>query len=228
MSTKIREKFVERMNLYGLSKSTQKSYITGVKGLADFYSQSPDTLTDDLVKDYFRHLLTERKLEWSSCKTYLSGILYFYRHICHREIDDRYGLPPRPKSRKLPVVLSMEEVARLFSCVDNLKHRVLLKTMYSGGLRIGEAVRLLPEHIESDPSRMVIRVEQGKGRKDRYTVLSEKLLIELKAYWRIYSPKQWIFPGPNPHKHITTTAAWSVFRAAKKKPVLPRNAALTA
>ena len=228
MSTKIREQFIERMNLYGLTKATQKSYITGVKGLADFYGQSPDTLTDDLVKAYFRHLLLERKLEWASCKTYLSGILYFYRHICNREIDDRFGLPPRPRGRRLPSVLSMEEVSRLLSCVDNLKHRVLLKTMYSAGLRIGEAVRLLPEHIESDPSRMVFRVEQGKGRKDRYTVLSEKLLIELKSYWRIYSPKQWIFPGQNPQKHITTKSAWCAFKAAKKKPELLKNAALTA
>ena len=91
MSTKIREKFVERMNLYGLTRATQKSYITGVKGLADFYSQSPDTLTDDQVKNYFRHLLTERKLEWSSCKTYLSGILYFYRHIFNE--NDNQSVP---------------------------------------------------------------------------------------------------------------------------------------
>lgn len=217
MSTQIRKKFIDRMNLYGLTKSTQKSYITGVKGLADYYNQSPDTLSDDQVRHYFRHLLTDRKLQWSSCKTYLGGILYFFRHICNREIDDRYGLPPRPMGRKLPVVLSMEEVARLFASVDNLKHRVLLKAMYSGGLRIGEAVKLRPEHIESDPSRMVIRVEQGKGRKDRYTVLSENLLIELRKYWKIYSPNQWIFPGWNSDQHITTTSAWNAFNKAKKK-----------
>lgn len=219
MSSKIREKFVEHMDLYGLSKFTQKGYITGVKGLAKYYKQTPESLTDDQVRAYFRHLLTERKLEWSSCKNYLCGITYFYRHICNREVDDRFGLPPRPRSRKLPSVLSMEEVSRLLSCIDNLKHRVLLKTIYSAGLRVGEAIRLKPEHIESDPSRMVIRVEQGKGRKDRYTVLSENLLCELREYWRKYLPEHWLFPGQKPHRPITSVAVWSVLSAAKKKPV---------
>ena len=219
MST-IRDKFVDRMTWHGLSGHTQRNYITGVKGLAEYYNLPPDQLMDDQVRSYFRHLLTERKLEWTSCKNYLSGITYFYRHICDREVDDRFGLPPRPRCSKLPVVLSMEEVARLLSCVDNLKHRVILKTIYSAGLRIGEAVCLMPEHIESDPSRMVIRVEQGKGRKDRYTVLSKKLLLELKEYWVKYSlkQKQWLFPGQKRIKHITTTSVWYAFDAAKKKP----------
>jgi integrase len=207
------------MELYGLSKFTQKGYITGVKGLAKYYNQSPDTLSDDQVRKYFRHLLTERKLQWSSCKNYLSGITYFYRHICNREVDDRYGLPPRPRGRKLPSVLSMEEVSRLLSCIDNLKHRVLLKTIYSAGLRVGETIRLKPEHIESDPSRMVIRVEQGKGRKDRYTVLSEQLLCELREYWQKYLPKYWLFPGQKPERHISSVAVSNVLYAAKKKPV---------
>lgn len=217
MSTTIRKKFVDHMELYGLSKATQKGYITGVKGLAKYYRQSPDTLTDDQVREYFRHLLIERKLQWSSCKNYLSGITYFYRHICNREVDDRFGLPPRPRGRKLPPVLSMEEVSRLLSCIDNLKHRVLLKTIYSAGLRVGEAIRLKPEHIESDASRMVIRVEQGKGRKDRHTVLSEQLLCELREYWRKYSPKYWLFPDQKPERHITNVAVSNVLYAAKKK-----------
>jgi integrase len=206
------------MELYGLSKHTQKGYITGVKGLATHYNQPPETLTDNQVRAYFRHLLTERKLQWSSCKSYLSGITYFYRHICSHEVDDRFGLPPRPRGRKLPLVLSMEEVRRLLSCIDNLKHRVLLKTIYSAGLRVGEAIRLKPGHIESDPSRMVIRVEQGKGRKDRYTVLSKQLLCELREYWRKYMPKHWLFPGQKPERHITNVAVSKVLYAAKKKP----------
>jgi len=218
MSSKLRERLIGHMNLYGLAEHTQRNYITGVSGLAQYYNLAPDKLTDDQVRAYFRHLLTERKLEWTSCKNYLSGITYFYRHVCNREVDDRFGLPPRPRGRKLPVVLSMEEVARLLSCVDNFKHRVLLKTIYSAGLRIGEVVSLKPEHIESDPSRMVIRVDQGKGRKDRYTVLSKNLLLELRKYWLRYSPNQWVFPGQKDNKHITTTAVWYTFDAAKKKP----------
>ena len=215
----LREQFIDRMNLYGFSEHTKKSYVTGVKGLANYYKQSPDQLTDEQVRDYFRYLLTERKLAWSSCKQYLSGITYFYRHICNREVDDRFGLPPRPRGSKLPVVLSMEEVARLLSCVQNLKHRVLLKTMYSAGLRVGEATSLKPEHIESDPSRMVIRVDQGKGRKDRYTVLSKRLLKELREYWREYSPKHWLFSGQKAGSHLTYGSAYKAFALAKKKPV---------
>jgi integrase/recombinase XerD len=214
----LRKQLLDRMDLYGFSEHTKHGYVSSVKGLAKYYNQSPDQLTDEQVRDYFRHLLTERKLAWNSCKNYLCGITYFYRHICNREVDDRFGLPPRPRGRKLPVVLSMEEVARLLSCVKNLKHRVLLKTMYSAGLRIGEAISLKPEHIESDPSRNVIRVAQGKGRKDRYTVLSEKLLWELREYWRKYSPEHWIFPGRKTGSHITYASARKAFEVAKKKP----------
>ena len=95
---------------------------------------------------------------------------------------------------------------------------IAMDWIYSAGLRVGEAIRLKPEHFESDPSRMVIRVEQGKGRKDRYTVLSEHLLCELRAYWRKYLPKYWLFPGQKPERHICYVAVWSVLNAAKKKP----------
>jgi site-specific recombinase XerD len=183
MSSKLRKKLNDHMEFHGLAHHTKRGYIAAIRGLAGHYNLSPDKLTDDQVRAYFHYLLMERKLAWTSCKNYLSGITYFYRHISGREVDDRFGLPPRPRSRKLPVVLSMEEVSRLLSSIDNLKHRVILKTIYSAGLRVGEAIRLKPEHIESDPSRMVIRVEQGKGRKDRYTILSEKLLTELREYW---------------------------------------------
>jgi len=217
MSNPIKDKFIEHMELFGLTKETQRGYVSGVRCLAKYYNQSPDKLTDDQVRDYFRHLLLEKKLTWASCKTYLSAITYFYRHICDREVDDRFGLPPRPRGRKLPAVLSMEEVSRLLGCIDNLKHRVLLKTIYSAGLRVSEAISLKPEHIESDPSRMVIRVEQGKGRKDRYTVLSQQLLHELRAYWIEYSPKFWLFPGQKPGTHIRSASVSMILYDAKKK-----------
>lgn len=217
MSSPIREKFIEHMKFHGLTKQTQRGYISGVRCLANHFNQSPDQLSNEQVHVYFRHLLLERKLAWSSCKTYLSGITYFYRHICGREVDDRFGLPPRPRARKLPAVLSMEEVNRLLNCIDNPKHRVLLKTIYSAGLRVSEAIQLKPEHIESDPSRMVIRIEQGKGRKDRYTVLSRHLLDELRAYWQEYSPKYWLFPGQREENHISSVAVSNIMYTAKKK-----------
>jgi integrase/recombinase XerD len=121
MSKPIKDKFIEHMELFGLTKETRRGYVSGVRCLAKHYNQSPEKLRNDQVRDYFRHLLLEKKLAWTSCKTYLSGITYFYRHICNREVDDRFGLPPRPRGRKLPAVLSMEEVSRLLGCIDNLK-----------------------------------------------------------------------------------------------------------
>jgi site-specific recombinase XerD len=217
MSSELRTKLIAEMNLHGLAANTQRGYVTSVKGLAAYYNESPEKLTDEQVRDFFRHLLEERKLTWRSCRKYLTGLTFFYRHICQREVQDRFGLPARRGEKKLPIVLSIEQVTRLLSCVDNLKHRVLLKTIYSAGLRVSEAVRLKVHHIESDPSRMLIRVDQGKGKKDRYTVLSKKLLQELRLYWNKYRPEKWLFPGYGHDKHLCTVAAQKVFYNAKKK-----------
>ena len=219
MSSELRTRFIAQMNLHGLAANTQRSYVTSVKGLAAYYKESPEKLTDEQIRAYFRHLLEERKLTWRSCRRYMTGITFFYRHICQRQVQDRFGLPPRRGEKKLPIVLSIEQVTRLLSCAANLKHRVLLKTIYSAGLRVSEAVRLKLHHIESDPSRMLIRVEQGKGKKDRYTVLSKNLLTELRLYWKKYRPEKWLFPGYGHDKHLSTVAASQVFYNAKKKPV---------
>ena len=165
------------MTLSGFSEDTKKSYITGVKGLAKFYNRSSDLLTNEEVHLYIRHLIIERKVTWHTCNNYLSGIIYFYKNICYWEGVERFGIPPRPRQKTLPVALSIEEVKRLFSVITYLKHQVLLKTAYSAGLRVSELISLKPHHIESDPSRMLIRVEQGKGRKDRYTLLSKELFV---------------------------------------------------
>jgi site-specific recombinase XerD len=218
MSSELRTKLIAQMNLHGFAANTQRGYVTSVRGLAAYHKESPEKLTDEQVRDYFRHLLEERKLTWRSCRKYLTGLIFFYRHICQREVQDRFGLPPRRGEKKLPIVLSIEQVTRLLSCIDNLKHRVLIKTIYSAGLRVSEAVRLKLHHIESDPSRMLIRVEQGKGKKDRYTVLSKNLLTELRLYWKKYRPEKWLFPGYGHDKHLSTTAASTVFYRAKKKP----------
>jgi site-specific recombinase XerD len=219
MSSELRTQLIAQMNLHGLAPNTQRSYVMCVKGLAAYYKESPEKLTDEQIRAYFRHLLEERKLTRCSCRGYLTGLTFFYRHVCQREVKDRFGLPPWRGEKKLPIVFSIEEVTRLLSCADNLKHRVLLKTIYSAGLRVSEAVRLKLHHIESDPSRMLIRVQDGKGRKDRYTVLSKKLLPELRLYWKKYRPENWLFPGYGHDKHLSTVAASQIFYQAKKKPV---------
>jgi len=217
MSTDLRNQFNNYMTLQRLSHHTKRNYIRGVKGLAEFYNQSPDKLTNDQIQDYLRYLLEERKLSWGTCNNYFSGIACFYRNVCKWD-ENRFQIPPRPRIKKLPVIFSKEEVKRLLASANNFKHQVLLKTAYSAGLRVSELVRLKPDHIESDPSRMLIRVEQGKGKKDRYTVLSEKLLVDLRAYWRKYRPGKWLFPGQKPERHLSEAAAQKAFSIAKKKP----------
>ena len=218
MSSDLRTQFLNYMTLQRFSPHTQRNYIAAVKGLADFYKKSPELLTNDQMQDYFRYLIEDRKLAWGSCNNHFSGISCFCRNILKWE-ETKFKIPPRPRTRQLPIIISEEEAKRLFDATDNLKHKVILKTVYSAGLRLSEVIRLKPEHIESDPSRMMIRIEQGKGKKDRYTILARSLLPELRQYWRKYKPGHWLFPGQNRKNHLSPTAVHSIFHKAKKKPV---------
>jgi len=218
MSSDLRTQFLNYMTLQRFSPHTQRGYIAAVKGLAGFYKKSPDLLTNDQMQDYFRYLIKDRKLAWGSCNNHFSGISSFCRNILKWD-EVTFKCPPRPRTKQLPIIISEEETKRLFDATDNLKHKVILKTVYSAGLRLSEVIRLKPEHIESDPSRMMIRIEQGKGRKDRYTILARSLLPELREYWRKYKPGQWLFPGQNRKNHISSSAVYSIFQKSKKKPV---------
>lgn len=227
MSNTLRKQFLDYMSLHRFSKHTRKNYILVMQGLTKFYNQAPDTLTQEQIQKFLLYLIEEKKLEWGSVNNYLCGIACFYKNVLNWD-ETRFKIPPRPRIKKLPSILSEEEVVRLFNAAANLKHRVFLKMVYSAGLRLSEAISLRPEHIESDPSRMMIRVEQGKGRKDRYTVLSRNLLPELRQYWREYQPGEWLFPGYNRKKHMGSTSGHQVFHRAKKKPALPGVGAFTA
>jgi integrase/recombinase XerD len=218
MSSSVKDQFIDHMKLNELAENTKRSYLRSVKGLAEHYNCSPDLLTKYQVTLYFRHLILNKKLSLESCNNYLTGITYFYKNICQWEDIERFGVSTRRRKRKLPEVLSIEETQRLFSVITNLKHKVLLKTAYSAGLRVSEVISLKPDQIESDPSRMLIRVKQGKGRKDRYTLLSKSLLKELRAYWRQYQPEGWLFPGRKKGEHLTYAAARKIFVTNKKKP----------
>ena len=209
--------FINYMTLQRFALSTKKNYLAAFEGLAQFHQRSPETLTNEQIQEYLRYLIEDRKLSWGTCNNFFSGIVSFYRNVCKWD-ETRFSIPPRPRIKKLPKIFSIEEVKRLFASAANLKHRVLLKTIYSAGLRVSEVVRLQPDHLESDPSRMMIRVEQGKGRKDRYTILSGKLLVEMRQYWCTYRPETWLFPGYKPEMHMSTNAAQAAFYKAKKKP----------
>lgn len=212
--TPLRKKMIERMTLGRLAPKTKEGYLAAVNGLAKFYNKSPDLIGQDEVNAYLIYLIKERKLAWNSCNVVFSGLRYFYLNVLRLE-ETAFYIPPRPRQRKLPMLLSRDEVKRLIDNASNIKHRALLLTIYGAGLRVSEAVRLKPEHIES--SVMMIRVEDGKGRKDRYTILPETLLKELKIYWSACRPGKWLFFGRDPLEPMPTGTAQKIYYLTKKK-----------
>ena len=127
MKSDLRTQFLNHMTLQRFSHYTKKNYMAGIEGLAKYYKQSPDTLTNDQIQDYLRYLLEDRKLSWGSCNNHFSGILCFYRNICKWD-ETRFQIPPRPRIKKLLAIFSKEEVKRLLDSAANLKHKVLFKT----------------------------------------------------------------------------------------------------
>ena len=212
MGSLLRTEFHNYMTLRAFSHRTKEAYINAVAGLAKFYMQSPDKLDNRKIQNYLLHLIEERKLAWSSCNVAFSAFRCFYIHILHWDKPNFY-LPPRSRQRQLPMLLSAEEVKKLLNAASNCKHRALLMTIYGAGLRVSEAVNLQIHHIES--SRHLIRIDQGKGRKDRYTILPEILLQELKFYWQAYHPITWLFPGPNKQKPMSIGTAQKIYYRAK-------------
>lgn len=209
--TELRQKFERHLTLYRFSPNTNEAYMNAVKSLAAYYRQPPDKLTDVQVQDYLDYITADRKLAWNTCNVQFSGIKRFYRHVLNRE--PKLSIPPRPKERKIFMALSREEVHRILNACDNLKHYTLLLATYSAGLRVSEVVKLQPVHIER--SRKMIRVEQGKGRKDRYTVLSNTLLKTLEDYWRTFQPGRWIFFGETKSKPMPVETAQKIYYKAK-------------
>ncbi|MFL5257132.1 MAG: tyrosine-type recombinase/integrase, partial [Rhodopila sp.] len=162
---------------------------------------------------YLLYLVRERQLSASSIMVTVAALRFLYKVTLKRDWDIQEIIPGCRKPQKLPVILSREEVSRFLGAVENLKHRVILTVCYAAGLRISEAVRLRPEAI--DTQRMVIRVDAGKGRKDRYVMLSPKLLDILRDYWRKARPKEWLFPGDLPGQPITASAVEDVCRQVR-------------
>ena len=212
--TPLRQRMIRQMQLRRFSPSTQKSYLRAVAGLARHYDQSPDQITGRKVQDYLLFLMTEHKLGWSTVNVIVAGLQFFYTQTLGRT-DVALAIPPRKTPRQLPEVLSREELRRLFAEAENPKHRTLLMTTYAAGLRVSEVIRLKAAHIDSQ--RMMIRVVRGKGNKDRYTILSQRLLAELRSYWKAYRPAVWLFAGRNPNRPIADSTARAVFHKAKDR-----------
>jgi len=217
--TPLRQRMIREMELRQFRPRTIQSYVGGVAALAMFYGRSPDQLPLEQVRSYLHHLLVERQLAQSTINWHAAGLTFFYRQVLGLSSFD---LQVRRKhSGKLPEVYSQEELVRLFAAAANRKHRVLLMTSYAAGLRVNEVTHLQPIHIHSQ--RLLIRVEQGKGGKDRYTLLSPQLLQELRHYWQEYRPGQWLFPNRQCSGPMPAGTAQKIFYHAKRRAGLERG-----
>jgi len=211
----LRQKMLNDLLVRGLAENTQKSYLQAVTGLAVYYHRSPDQLCVQEVQDYLLHLSQERHLAWTSCNTIRHGLRFFYQITLDRPATQFY-LPCAKEPSKLPQILSHEELVRLFTVATNDKHRSLLMTTYAAGLRASEVTQLRVTDIDS--TRMCIRVEQGKGRKDRYVPLAPRLLVQLRDYWRVQRPPHWLFPGNRGNdQHMSRDGAWHIYVKARDR-----------
>ncbi len=212
--TPLREKMLNDLRIRNLAENTQRSYLQSVSGLARYYHRSPDQLSVHEVQRYLLYLSQERHLAWKSCNTIRHGLRFFYRVTLERPATEFY-LPCAKEPSKLPEILSHEELVHLFTVTTNRKHRALLMTTYAAGLRASEVTRLRVTDIDS--ARMCIRVDQGKGRKDRYVPLAPRLLAQLRAYWRRQRPPHWLFPGNRIDHPMSRDAAWDLYVKARNK-----------
>jgi site-specific recombinase XerD len=210
--TKLREQMIQDMILRGLAPNTQRAYLQAVARLAQHYGRSPDRISKREIKAYLLHLHQDEKRSTSSCNVAAAALRFLYHQTLGRSRTD-FDIPIARKPTKLPHVLSRDEVARLLSRTHFLKHRVLFGVAYSAGLRVSEIVKLRPRDIDS--GRMVIRVEQGKGAKDRQTVLSPRLLEVLRDYFRRERPGEFLFPSRDGKGHLCTGGLKQAFFHAK-------------
>jgi site-specific recombinase XerD len=226
LMTFLRQRMTEDMQLRNLSPHTQNSYVQQVSLFARYFNKSPEELGPGDIRAYQVYLTNERKLATSSILIAVSALRFLYKVSLKRDWPFQDIIPAPKKPQKLPVVLSPEEVLHFLESVGGIKHRAILTTCYAAGLRISEAVRLKPNDIDSQ--RMVIRVDQGKGQKDRYVMLSPKLLETLRNYFRAVRPKRWLFEGNVSGQPITRGAVERVCQKAGRisgirKPISPHS-----
>jgi integrase/recombinase XerD len=224
--TSLRQRFIEDMQIRNLAVNTQFYYVQQVSRFARHFNKSPVLLGPEQIRAYQVYLTNERKLAPASILVTISALRFLYKVTLKRGWTFEDIIPAPKKPQTLPVVLSPEEVIRFLDSVESRKHRAILTTCYGAGLRVSESIALTPPAIDS--KRMVLRVEQGKGMKDRYVMLSPKLLEILRDWWRVERPQHWLFPGDMPGQHITRYAVEDACRKAHHtckipKPITPHS-----
>lgn len=229
--TVLRQKMLEDMQLRGLSRRTQETYMQAVGQLARHYNKSPDQITEAELREYFLYLKNVRRVSRSTCTIALCGIKFFYEHTLKREWHTLEFIRP-DREKKLPVVLSVEEVAQILRCVHHERYRVCLSTIYACGLRLLEGVRLQVKDIDSQ--RKMLHICQGKGGKDRYVPLPNTSLEMLREYWRMHRNRVWLFPSPsggwvkgeNTNGPMNESSMQKAFRSALAESGIHKNASV--
>lgn len=219
----LREQMLVDLQLSGATTSTQKNYLREVGNLEKYFTRSPAELGEAELKEYLLHLIKERHLSEGTFRFYVAGLKFLYRTTLKREWPVEKIKHPRAK-RKLPIVLDLSEVESIFAVTKNLKHKAILMLTYSSGLRVSETARL--ELTDIDSKRMTVMIRQGKGGKDRYSILSQTTLELLRQYWRKYRPTKWLFEGQKKNDHITSHTIQLVFYAAKKRAGITKPASV--
>lgn len=211
--TPLRQQMQADMVLHGLAKPTQKVYIAAVAGIAKYYHRSPDLISPDEIKQYLLHLINDRHLSTSTTNQAGCALKFLYRFTLKRA-QTCIEIPLRRAPDKLPECLSRQEVNDIIDCCTNLRDRALLMIAYGSGLRLSELRGLKVSDI--DAARMMLRVSDGKGGKDRYSLLSPLLLTTLRSYCKRYRPTTWLFPGNDERQPISQSLPQRLFHAAKR------------
>lgn len=221
--TVLRQRMLQDLRLRNYARGTQDHYIAAVAAFAKYHHRSPDRLGGKELRAYLLYLRDQRKVGLSTFKIAISGLRFFYKVTLGREKE--LGFIPYPrKQKRLPVVLSREEVARLVAAASNLKARTLLMTAYGCGLRVSEVAGLQVGDIDS--SRMAVRVRQGKGKKDRYVPLPAKLLGQLRTFWKTHRVEPWLFPGKDPKRAMSVNAISGALKRTCKQASLSKSVSM--
>ncbi len=227
--TALRKRMMDDMHLHGLAKGTQRAYADAIRRMAEYFGKSPDKITEEELRQYFLYLTYEKKLGHSGFTLVLSAVKFLYEYTLQREWPTLKLVRPA-KEKKLPDVLSQEEVRQILTCVRQFRYRVCLNTIYACGLRISEGRSLQVADIDS--SRMLIHVRRGKGNKDRFVPLPQHTLTQLRQFWRTHRNPVWIFPSGFHRRSLMAAAetpihgksVWQAFRLALQETGIQKSA----
>src|SRR3970040_171057 len=220
--TPLRRRMIDAMLLRGFAPRTREAYCDAVIALAKHNDRSPDVLSPEQLQNYLLHLITEKKLAYASVNQAACAFRFIFGTVL-RWPEVRFDIPMAKVPKRLPQILLREEVARLIEAAATLRGRTLLTTTYAAGLRVSAVCALQLADIESAPERMCLKVRQGKGAQDRYTLLSPRLLDMLRRYWRDRRPRQWLFPNRSGTAPIDLSTAQRIYCAARDAAGIPRE-----